>query len=424
MNGSTNQLVEHFFRHESANLIAVLTRAFGVHRIDLVEDTVQSAMLEAMHQWKQKGPPDNPAAWIHRVAKNRILDRLRRDAIHERALAFAGQSREACEALVDQWLQENEIPDSLLRMIFVCCHPKLDRSSQIALTLKVLCGFGVGEIGRALLMPRETVKKRIQRAKAKLQELRVSIDSSCADENKNRLHSVHDVLYLIFNEGYSTSQGHEPIRDDLCEEAARLCHLLCLDKNLSTPTTRALLALMLFHGARLEARRDDQGTPILLEDQDRNRWDRSLIRIAESWLASSKGNEISRFHFEAAIAQQHCQAASVEQTNWRLIVQIYDRLISLFDSPIYVLNRAIARGQQGETEQGLRDLDEISTQPGMSNYFLIECARARLFELDDSPRAAIDCYLKALSGNTAAHEKSLLKKKIQALSVGQPSGLE
>ena len=417
MNGTSNQLVEHFFRHESANLIAVLTRAFGVQRFDLVEDTVQSAMLEAMHTWKQKGPPDNPAAWIHRVAKNRILDRLRRDAVHERALAFAGQSQEASEALVDQWLQESELPDSLLKMIFVCCHPTLDRSSQIALTLKVLCGFGIGEISRALLMQPETIKKRIQRAKAKLAKSQVTIESPSPDQRKKRLNAVHDVLYLIFNEGYSTSHGHEAIRDDLCEEAARLCHLLCLNEELSTPTTRALLALMLFHGARLDARIDSQGTPILLEDQDRNRWDHSLIKVAECWLTRSNGDEVSRFHFEAAIAQQHCQASSVEETDWQMIVGIYDRLISLFDSPIYILNRAIALGQLGETDRAMSDLDEISTRPGMSNYFLIECAKARLFELADCRSEAIDCYLKAMSGNTAAHEKSLLKKKIQALSI-------
>ena len=175
MTQPTNQLVEHFFRHESANLIAVLTRAFGVRRIDLVEDMVQIAMLEALHAWKQRGVPDNPAAWLHRAAKNRILDALRREKTHERAVAFAGQTLDAQETIVDTWLEEEEIRDSLLRMMFVCCHPTLERKTQIALTLKTLCGFGVAEIARGLLLPAETVKKRIQRAEKSLADANVSI---------------------------------------------------------------------------------------------------------------------------------------------------------------------------------------------------------------------------------------------------------
>lgn len=410
------QLVEHFFRHESANLISVLTRAFGVRNIELIEDSVQSALVAAMNAWKLTGPPQNPAGWIHRVARNRVLDRLRRDKIHERALAFAKLSSVHTDSLVDQWLQEDQLPDSLLRMMFVCCHPALPRSSQIALTLKVLCGLGIQEISRALLVPAETIKKRIQRARQRLAEQQITVDTPPDSELEQRLDVVHDVLYLTFNEGYSTSHGREPIRDDLCEEAARLCYLLCNHDQFSSPTNRALLALMLFHGARLESRIDGSGAPILLEDQDRKRWDQSLIHVAQSWLTRSQDERVSRFHFEAAIAGEHCRATSFDSTNWSLIVRYYDALIEKYPSPIYGLNRAIARGQMGDITTARRELNQIADREDLAQYFLVDCAQAQLFELEQDSAAAIECYLRALSQTVAPHEKKLLQRKIRDLS--------
>ena len=283
---SANQLVEHFFRHESANLLAVMTRAFGMRHIDLVEDMVQVAMVEAMHTWKLRGIPDNPAGWIHRVAKNRILDALRREKTHEQAIALSGFSIDDQESIVDQWLKEERISDSLLRMMFVCCHYSLDRNSQIALTLKTLCGFSVSEIASGLLLTDETVKKRIQRAKKSLASANVQLELPSDDQLTIRLDAVHNVLYLMFNEGYSTSSGTEPIRDDICEEAVRLCNLLC-ESSCSSSASKALLALLLFHASRLDARTDESGTVILLEDQDRTRWDRRLIGTAQCCLKQS-----------------------------------------------------------------------------------------------------------------------------------------
>ena len=411
-----NQLVEHFFRHESANLVAVLTRAFGFGRINLVEDMVQAAMIEAMNAWRQRGVPDNPAGWIHRVARNRILDALRREKIHQQALAHAGQTEHAFESLVDDWLTEDRIPDSLLRMMFVCCHPSLDRQSQIAMTLKILCGFSVGEIARGLLMSNDATKKRIQRAKKTLADQNVSLDMPTPTDLQNRLSAVHDVLYLMFNEGYSTSHGIEPIRDDVCEEAARLCHLLCEHDSLSTPKTRALLALMLFHASRLDSRVDDDGAVVLLEDQDRTTWDRDLMRVAEHWLARSKDAEPSPFHFEAAIAMQHCRAKSVDETDWLAIVALYDRLLELNESPLYLLNRAIARGQSGDTRQAIQEIESIRSQKAMKNYYLLDCAIGRLNEISGNKSAAIDAYLTALSADVAPHEKALLEKRLANLA--------
>lgn len=412
---SANKLVEHFFRHESANLVAVMTRAFGMRRIDLVEDMVQVAMLEAMHAWKQRGIPENPAGWIHRAAKNRILDALRREKTHEQAIALSGHSFENQESIVDLWLTEERISDSLLRMIFVCCHPSLDRNAQIALTLKTLCGFSVSEIAHGLLLPNETVKKRIQRAKKSLASANLQLELPSDHQLMLRLDVVHDVLYLMFNEGYSTSSGTEPIRDDICEEAARLCHLLC-KSSCSSPATKALLALLLFHAARLDARIDEIGAVVLLEDQDRTRWDRHLIDTAQYWLTKSKTDQPTTFHLEAAIAMQHCIAPSLERTDWSTIAHLYGRLLQLRDSPIYKLNRAIAIGQAGDTHAAMSQLQSLRDREDMKKYLLLDCAIARIYELEGNKDNAINSYLDALAKKVAPHEKELLECKLRKLA--------
>ena len=415
MSESANRLVEHFFRHESANLIAVLTRAFGIRRLDLVEDMVQVAMLEAMNAWKQSGVPDNPAAWIHRAAKNRILDSLRREKTHEKAIALSGQTLENQDSIVDRWLEEEQLPDSLLRMMFACCHPSLERRTQIALTMKTLCGFGVAEISRGLLLPQETIKKRIQRAKKTLAENNVALELPPTSEITERLDVVHDVLYLMFNEGYSTSLGIEPIRDDICEEAARLCHLLC-ESGLGTTTTNALLSLLLFHGARLDSRIDEKGAIVLLEDQDRSKWDHRLIKMAEHWLAKSQSEQRSTYHLEAVIAMQHCIADSVESTNWPLIVQLYDNLLRMHNSPIYRLNRAIALAQNSRCEEAISELERIQNLKEMRDYFLLDCALAKVQEMNGDEAAAANHYSAALTKSLAPHERQLVEGKLSRLS--------
>lgn len=414
--GSAHQLVEHFFRHESANLVAVLTRAFGIRRLDLIEDMVQAAMVEAMNSWR-KGVPDNPAAWIHRVARNRIVDALRREHVHDRAIAFAGQSKTEADALVDQWLHQENIPDSLLRMMFVCCHPSLDRASQLALTLKVLCGFSLSEIARGLLISTEAAKKRVQRAKKTLADLKLEFDLPAEENVRDRLGGVHQVLYLMFNEGYNTSEGATPIRDDICEEAARLCHLLCEHSAIATAETQALLALMLFHAARLDSRVDDNGATVLLEHQDRSRWDRDLIEIGERWLAKSGTGPVTRFHLEAAIAVQHCRASCVESTNWKMIDAMYERLLEVQDSPIYRLNRAIALGQLGKIDQAFKLLDVAKAHPDLKHYVLLDCAYARLHELSGNSAEAIHSYKRAINNSKVQHEVEVLQRKISALTI-------
>ena len=412
-------LVEHFFRHEYANLVSVLTRAFGVARLDLVEDMVSAAILQAMNSWKQGRVPENPAGWIHRVARNRILDSLRKEKTHEKSLAFArllAENAPRGDELIEQWLDAQALPDSLLRMMFVCCHPSLDRKSQIALTLKILCGFSVNEIASGLLLQPEAIKKRIQRAKGKLAEQQISFDFPCPEALQQRLSGVHEVLYLMFNEGYSTSHGVTPIRDDVCEEAARLCHLLCEHEKLSTPESKALLALMLFHASRLEARTDSLGNAVLLQDQNRELWNKDLMKVANSWLIRAVQERPSRYHFEAVIAQIHCSATSLGDTDWATIIRFYDRLMEMSPSPVYRMNRAIACGQLGEYDKALAEIESIRKSGELKEYYLLDCAAGHIHFLQGEIEQATDAYLAALSSSAADHQKTLIKRRLAELA--------
>jgi RNA polymerase sigma factor (sigma-70 family) len=373
-------LVEHFFRHETGRLVAVLTRLFGWRHFELVEETVQATLVEALQSWRVRGAPKNPAGWIHQVAKNKILDSLRRDKIGRRAISAWAAARPATRQEADTLFQESQIEDSQLRMIFACCHPRLARENQIALTLKALCGFGSSEIAHALLVTPETVKKRLQRATRLLVDEQIALDCPDAVHLSARLDVVHQVLYLIFNEGYSSSQGESAIRTDLCEEAARLCYLLCCHPHCSTPSTFALMALMLFHAARLEARLDDHGLVLLMEDQDRSKWDQRLIRRAKEFLdRSAEGTIVSTFHLEAGIALYHCSAKSYEETDWPAILRLYDALLAIHPSPVYLLNRAIVIAQIDGPGAGIQVLQGANRDGALRHYHLFDATLGELY---------------------------------------------
>jgi RNA polymerase sigma-70 factor (ECF subfamily) len=373
-------LVEHFFRHEAGRLVSVLTRIFGWRNFDLVEDMVQATLLEALESWQVRGVPDNPSGWVHRVAKNRILDALRRNQIGQRVLGEWAATRPSQEEQLDEQFLDSEIEDSQLRMMFACCHPRLARENQLALTLKALCGFGNSEIARALLVSEEAVKKRLQRATRELTDHQVELDAPPAGELAERLDSVHQVLYLLFNEGYSATEGDQAIRTDLCEEAARLCHLLCSHRRFRTPATHALMALMLFHAARLESRLDPHGSLLLMEEQDRSKWDQRLIRRAQEFLdQSAEGTAISAYHLEAAIAYHHCTAKSYAETDWPAILRLYDALLSLHRSPVYVLNRAIVVAQIDGPRAGIQALVESGQDPALRHYHLFDATLGEFY---------------------------------------------
>jgi RNA polymerase sigma-70 factor (ECF subfamily) len=372
-------LVDHFFRHEAGRLVSVLTRIFGWRNFDLVEDMVQATLVDALQSWRVR-VPDNPSGWVHRVAKNKILDAIRREKIGQRVLTEWASAQPIQDEGIDQLFLDSELEDSQLRMIFACCHPRLARENQLALTLKALGGFNNAEIARALLVGEETVKKRVQRATHDLIEHQVALDPPAAGELAARLDSVHHVLYLLFNEGYSSTAGETAIRADLCEEAVRLCLLLCSHPRCRTPSTYALMALMLFHAARLDARLDDRGFILLMEEQDRGRWDHQLIIRAQDFLnRSAEGKVISSYHLEAAIAYHHCTAKRYAETAWPAILRLYDALLTIHRSPVYLLNRAIVVAHIEGPQAGIAALEAAGQDAALFRYHLFDATLGELY---------------------------------------------
>jgi RNA polymerase sigma factor (sigma-70 family) len=405
-------LVEHFFRHEAGRLVAVLTRLFGWRHFDLVEEMVQDTLLAALQSWRVRGIPANPSAWIQRVARNRILDALRRGRIGDRVAEAWAAARPAADGINELFL-DTEIEDSQLRLMFACCHPSLAREDQLALTLKALCGFGNAEIARGLLIQEETVKKRLQRARQHLVDQHASFEPPAAAGLEARLDSVHQVLYLLFNEGYSTSSGDRAIRVDLCEAAARLCLLLCSHRSCSLPSSFALMALMLFHAARLEARLDPQGSLLLMEDQDRSKWDQRLIARARVFLdQSAQGTIVSTFHLEAGIALYHCTAPDYASTDWQGILQLYDALIQLHSSPVYLLNRAIVVAQLHGPESGIQALLESQSMDLLRHYYLFDATLGELYRRAGDFGRARDHLESARQKTASRADREILDRRL------------
>lgn len=409
---SVAPLVEHFFRNEAGRLVAVLTRVFGWRNFDLVEDMVQATLLEALTAWRVR-VPENPSGWLHRVAKNKILDALRHNEIGRRVFEGVAVDCAARTDELDRLFLDAEIEDSQLEMMFACCHPRLARENQVALTLKALCGFGNSEIARALLVSEETIKKRLQRATRDLLDHQTRLEPPSAGEFVSRLDSVHQVLYLLFNEGYSTCEGDLAIRADLCEEAARLCHLLCSKARFATPSTQALMALMCFHAARLDARLDKNGSLLLMEEQDRSRWDQRLIGRAQEFLdQAAQGTVVSVFHLEAGVALLHCSAPSYAETDWRAILRLYDALLTIHRSPVYLLNRAIVLAQIDGPRAGIRALDEAGLDDALKRYHLFEATLGELYRrAGDLPRARM--HLEAARRKTKSpFDRELIDRRL------------
>jgi RNA polymerase sigma-70 factor (ECF subfamily) len=336
-------LVEHYFRHEYGRLVAQLANKVGVRHVELVEDAVQSALEAALTAWVAKGLPRDPGAWLYRAACNHVVGALRKDAGRLRILEGAARELELTEESTALSRFAGEVRDDLLRMLFVCCDDAIPRESRIVLALKTLCGFSAAEIALRLFTSEANVHKRLQRARERLRESSADLTSPRLDALRSRLHSVHEVLYLLFNEGYLSAEPDAAIRRELCDEAIRLATLLAEHPVGAAPETFALVALMHLHGARLAARVDYTGGLLLLEEQDRRLWDAAQMRVGAEWLArSARGETLSRYHAEAGIAAEHCFAPSFRATRWEEIADLYAMLERVAPSPLHTLNRAVA----------------------------------------------------------------------------------
>lgn len=355
---NTQSLVEHYFRHEYGRVVAMLSCQMGMHYIEATEDAVQSALVKALESWTINGLPDNPSAWVYRVAKNELLGKIRQTQSRNQNL-----ERYPLDALIPQddaadIYMDGELKDELLLMLFVCCDETIPTESQLVFALKTLCGFSVSEIGHRLFISDANVYKRLSRARNRLQVLPSQLGQLKDEQYVSRLPLVHSILYLLFTEGYLSSHADMPIRIELCFEAIRLTTLLANHSVGQLPQTYALLALMHLHAARIEARQDDAGGLLLLEEQNRELWDTSRIQIGLWWLArSAAGEQISRYHAEAGIAAEHCLAESFSQTRWDRVCENYELLERIAPSAIHSLNRAVCLAELEGPQAGLAVLE-------------------------------------------------------------------
>ncbi|SIN90878.1 RNA polymerase sigma factor [Paraburkholderia phenazinium] len=411
---ATHRAIEAVWRIESAKVVACVARM--VRDVGVAEELAQDALVAALEHWPEHGVPDNPGAWLMTTAKNRALDRLRQDVLHARKREELGRDLDAQEAhLVPDFVdaldaaREDDIGDDLLRLVFTACHPVLSTDARVALTLRLLGGLTTDEIARAFLVPEPTIAQRIVRAKRTLSTAKVPFEVPRADARAARLASVLEVIYLIFNEGYSATAGDDWMRPALCEEALRLGRVLAgLVPDESE--VHGLVALMEIQASRIHARVDAQGRPVLLLDQDRSRWDLLLIRRGFAALerAQALGGAGGPYALQAALAACHARAHSAEQTDWAQIVALYDVLAQVSPSPVVELNRAVAVGMAFGPAAALEIVDLLAADAALANYHWLPSVRGDLLEKLGRMAEARAEFERAAAMTRNARERELL----------------
>jgi RNA polymerase sigma factor (sigma-70 family) len=406
----THRTIDAVWRMESAKLIASLTRI--VRDVGVAEDLAQDALVAALERWPESGVPDNPGAWLMATAKHRAIDLLRQGALHERKHELIGYELEAQTERAVPDLDaalDDHVGDDMLRLVFIACHPVLSRGSRAALTLRLLGGLTTPEIARAFLVPEATMAQRIVRAKRTLSEAHVPFEVPRGADLEARLSSVLEVIYLIFNEGYSATAGDDWLRPALCEDALRLGRIVA-ELVPAEPEVHGLVALMEIQASRSRARVGPAGEPVLLLDQDRSRWDYVLIRrgLAALERAERQGGTLGPYGLQAAIAACHARARTADETDWARIAALYDALVQIAPSPVVELNRAVAVAMAFGPAAGLELVDALASEPALAGYHLLPAARgdflAKLGRIDEA-RAE---FARAASLTRNARERDLL----------------
>jgi RNA polymerase sigma-70 factor (ECF subfamily) len=404
--------IEGAYRQEWGRIVATLIRVLG--DFDLAEESAQEAFAAAWQYWHASGIPHSPRAWIIQTARNKAIDRIRRRRVLEQKLELYGAD---VTGQVEPSLEDSvEIADDPLRLIFTCCHPALPLEAQVALTLRTLGGLETDEIARAFLVPTATMAQRLVRAKRKIRDAGIPYRVPAADDLSDRLDAVLTVIYLVFNEGYASTRSGPLVRRDLCAEAIRLARVV---RSLLSPVpaeATALLALMLLHDARRETRVSADGVIVLLEDQDRRRWDRSQIAEALPLVEEALNPAAGPFALQAAIAALHCQADNADLTDWPQIVRLYDRLERVQPSPIVSLNRAVAVAMASGPESGLALIDRLAQVGDLDDYHLLHAARAALQTRLGLRENAAESYRRALALVTHDSERRFLERRLAALA--------
>ncbi|HXT16092.1 MAG TPA: RNA polymerase sigma factor [Gemmatimonadaceae bacterium] len=404
--------LERIFRDESARALATLIRLLG--DFDVAEEALQDAFAVASDQWPRSGTPANPRAWLVSVGRNRAIDRMRRDVrFAEKIPMLMGDAPVA--SLPDEIDDEDAVGDDRLRLIFTCCHPALAPEVQVALTLRTVCGLTTDEIARSHLVPTATMAQRLVRATAKIRDAKIPYRVPPAGELPGRIESVCAVVYLVFTEGYAATRGDALVRRDLCGEAIRLGRLL-VELMPDVPELRGLLALMLLHDARRDARTSPDGELILLDEQDRSRWDRAQIDEGLSLVESAlRSTRVGPYAIQAAIAALHARAATPGETDWRQIASLYALLVERHPSPVVELNHAVAVAMTDGPEQGLLLVDALAARGELRGYHLMHAARADLLRRLGREGEAVVAYEKALELATAEPERRFLRRQISGL---------
>lgn len=397
-------------------MVAALTRSFGPAHLQLAEEVVQEALIQALRRWPFHGVPDNPTAWLYRVARNGALDRLRRDQRFNVKEDDIKRSLATAQASAGDFAQTRfnaEITDDQLRLIFLCCHPRLTRASRVALTLKTVMGLSVGEIAGAFLSRDTAVAQRITRAQRKIRYGDFPFEVPEPKDLEERLDGVLEVLYLAFNEGYSSHRGDQLLRRDLCLEALRLTLCLATSPLTERPSVHALAALMHFQICRFDARLDTQGELVLLPNQDRGRWHPRHLRAAFHHLGLAiNGDHETVYHLQAAIAAQHASAGNAASTDWGTIADLYDRLLEVQPSPVVALNRAVAVARLHGPRAGLKLVEPLRDHPALAGYYLLGATRGQwLLELD-RPEEAIQAFEEALQCPCSRPELRFLRRQL------------
>ena len=407
------ELIPHLFRTEYRKMVSVLCKLFGIGHIEIAEDIVSETFLAASEIWGLKGLPENPTAWLYTVAKNKTKDYLKHHAIFSQIISkeIKYSSTDSEELTVD--LSTKNINDSELAMIFVVCHPCNASEAQISLALNLLCGFGVEEIANAFLTNKEVVYKRLQRAKEKLRIEQIEIVQPTLSEIDVRLPAVLMTLYLLFNEGYYSSNQDISLRKELCFEAMRLCHLLVVNEHTNKPTANALLSLMCLHSSRFNARLDHDGAVILYDDQNTDLWDQELIDRGEYFLnEASQGDHLSKYHLEAGIAYWHTIKTDDKQ-KWENILQLYNQLLIIEYSPIAALNRTYALAKANGKMEAILEAEKI----GLYENYLYHSLLGDLYT-DINNNKAILHFEKALTLVKSLPDKTSISNKILSCKQG------